>query len=728
MSKSDTAPSPTLFGHPTGLFTLFFAEMWERFSFYGMKALLFYYMTKGFLSYDDNTAYAVLGSYAALVYMTPLFGGMIADRVLGARRAVVLGGLLMAAGHLVMTWQEDIPFFVALALLITGNGFFKPNISTIVGSLYPEESPKRDGGFTIFYMGVNLGAAAAPLLCVYVGETYGRHWGFGLATIGMLIGLAVFVAPTLITQALIMSGAIATGLGLCIYHAGDPFSLGVNVLVAICMVAAGVISCVALQRGGLPAEAGAAPDRERLRRPVVGPLSAEWLVYAGALVSIPVFALLVSGFSPLTPSQQAVSVVPDSIISSLKASDNVLVRIGAILLKEMSKPAGLILLLAGLGAAVYLAYEAIQLPKIPRQRMYVVFVLTFFSLLFWAFFEQAASSVNSFTDRNVDRVTEASHITEADVGKTLHFRIPLTSEDAKISELPLLSQEQLGHRYGNNSLTDQIVATARSEEKEKQKKTSEEIDSIVGALRNDNVLTMTSLTYLREAALRENAGPDQQKVEWVVTPENVGMAVGGAEIPAGVFQSINPIYILLFGVVFSALWGFLSVRGLEPSTPFKFALGLFQLGLAFVAFWYGAHAADTRGIVALSWLLLGYLLQTTGELCLSPVGLSMVTRLSPARLVATVMGSWFLATAFSEFLAGVIAQFTGVGHAEDGGVIPAPGETVSIYGHVFGVIAITAIASSVICFALVPVLKRWMHEGEEVLEPEAKPQPALTHS
>ena len=188
--------SPTLFGQPTGLYTLFFAEMWERFSYYGMRALLVLYMMKGFLGYGDKDAYAVYGAYTALVYMTPFFGGLLADRLLGPQRAVVVGGLLMAFGQLLLVVPNRWAFFAGLGLLICGNGFFKPNISTIVGSLYPHGSPKRDGGFTIFYMGINLGAASSPLLCSYLGETYGWHWGFGLATIGMLVGLAVFVAPT----------------------------------------------------------------------------------------------------------------------------------------------------------------------------------------------------------------------------------------------------------------------------------------------------------------------------------------------------------------------------------------------------------------------------------------------------------------------------------------------------------------------------------------------------
>jgi len=201
--------------HPTGLFTLFFAEMWERFSYYGMRALLVFYMTKGFLGMGDKQAYAVYGAYTALVYMTPYFGGMLADKLLGQRRAVVFGGLLMAAGHLLMTIETSFAFYTALALLICGNGFFKPNISTIVGGLYPEaQAAKKDGGFTIFYMGINLGAAMSPILCGYVGETWGWHYGFGLATIGMLIGVAVFVAPTRLTQILILGGALAAAISM----------------------------------------------------------------------------------------------------------------------------------------------------------------------------------------------------------------------------------------------------------------------------------------------------------------------------------------------------------------------------------------------------------------------------------------------------------------------------------------------------------------------------------
>lgn len=692
----------TLFGHPTGLFTLFFAEMWERFSFYGMRALLLFYMLKGFLGYGDRDAYAIYGAYTALVYMTPLFGGMLADRLLGARRAVVLGGLLMAGGHLMMSAESDVAFFLALALLIVGNGFFKPNISTMVGSLYPQGSPKRDTGFTIFYMGINLGAAMSPLLCGYIGETYGWHYGFGLATLGMLTGLAVFVAPVRITQVLIMSGAVAAALGLFYFRPENPFSTGVNIFVGIALLIAGAIAWVALGRGGLPAEVGAPSDPQRLRKSVAGPISAEWSVYLLSLLSIPVLALLVS-------ANRNVTVIPSAVVDSLKSSGNAILQVSADVLAQMSTPAGLILMLAGLVALVYLGMETLRLDKVPRERMYVVLILTFFSMLFWAFFEQAGSSVNNFTDRNVDRVAEERRLAAGDVGSTLTFRIPVQTGDPVLMGLPLLTQEQLGHRNASPRMKQRIEEAIRIDEKRKGNLAGQEVEQLVASATRDDRLTMSGLTYLRAAA-GEPGG--SVKLQWVVTPDNLGMAIGGSESPASVFQAVNPIYILLFGIAFSALWTFLGRIDLEPSTPLKFSLGLLQLGLGFGAFWYGAQGADERGMVALGWIFLGYLLHTTGELCLSPVGLSMVTRLSPARLVSTVMGAWFLATAFSQFLAAIIAQFTGVtegGYGE--GLVPVPKETVHVYGDVFGSIALTAIGSAVVCFLLVPLLKRWMHEG-----------------
>jgi proton-dependent oligopeptide transporter, POT family len=668
----------TLFGHPAGLYTLFFAEMWERFSYYGMRALLVFYMTKGFLGYEDSEAFTVYGAYTALVYMTPFFGGILADKLLGKRRAVILGGTLMALGHLMMTVEHTWGFFAALALLIAGNGFFKPNISTIVGSLYPHHSGKRDAGFTIFYMGINLGAAMSPLLCGYIGETYGWHYGFGLATIGMISGLAVFVMPGVFARLMIMAGAVSAAVGLFVFHPDNPAYICVNVFVGLSVLSAAVVSWVAIGRGGLPEGAGAPPEPNRSGNRLVGPAAAQYLAYLGTLLAIPVFALLVSGFAPLRKDRTAYMVVSEATVKSLKASTSPVVRVFGEVAKESSKPAGLVLGLAGLIAAAYLAIEAFRLDRIARERMYVIFVLFFFVMLFWAFFEQAGSSVNLFTDRNVDRVIEsgnARRITDRDVGETI-FLEP--------------TQEQLGYSNGDQLFTMDVLDRLR---------------------KNDKVADPAA-----PPATKGEPNRPELKIAWLVAPDNVGMRVarGVDEIPASVFQSVNAIFILLFGPLFTLIWTYLGTRGLEPSTPLKFALGLLQLGLGFVAFWYGAKMADDRGVVQLGWLLLGYLLHTTGELCLSPVGLSMVTKLSPRHLVSTVMGTWMLSNAFSQLLAGIIAQFTQVVPVSGKkGILPPPIETVHTYGDVFGPIAIAALVSSVICLALVPLLKRWMHEEIE---------------
>src|SRR3954452_14256365 len=290
MANESTVQHETLFGHPVGLYTLFFAEMWERFSYYGMRALLVLYMIKGFLSYSDDKAYGIYGAYCGLVYVTGFVGGMLADKILGTRRAVILGGLLMAAGHLLMTVESTFAFYNALALLVVGNGFFKPNISTTVGSLYPSGSPKKDSGFTIFYMGINLGAALSPILCAYLAYNWGWHYGFGLATFGMLVGLAVFVAPIRLTQILILGCAVATAIGMMLIP-GSTAEILVNLFTAIALISAGVIAFVALGRGGLPAEAGAPPNPERLREKKGG-IRLDVIIYGAALLCVPLFAML----------------------------------------------------------------------------------------------------------------------------------------------------------------------------------------------------------------------------------------------------------------------------------------------------------------------------------------------------------------------------------------------------------------------------------------------------
>jgi POT family proton-dependent oligopeptide transporter len=560
--------------------------------------------------------------------MTPFFGGMLADRLLGARHAIVLGGLLMAAGHLLMAVRETNAFFFALALLILGNGFFKPNISTIVGKLYPEGDTRRDGGFTLFYMGINLGAALAPLVCGYVGETYGWHFGFGLATVGMLVGLAVFVAPAGVTRLMIVGTAVLTAVGMVGTQLNEPLMLAVNAPVAAALLVAAWVAWQALSEGPLDAELGQPPNPSLLDRPVMAGLKPAWLVYIGTAGLLPVVALMVS----------------------------------------QTELAETLLNVVGLVAVIYLLFESFRATKIERERLWVVLIMMFFSMLFWAFFEQAGSSVNNFTDRNVDRASEVTEVTQAQVGQALTIA---------------LTQEQLGWSFPREAVY------------------VESLDA--GNRGGDVVMTIDRLDALRAAS---------PQLAITATAGMVGMGLASSELKASVFQAANPIFILLFGLVFTAVWAWMGKRGIEPSTPVKFGMGLAQLGLGFGALWYGAQISDERGMVAVVWLVLGYLLHTTGELCLSPVGLSMVTRLSPARLVSTAMGAWFLATAFSALLSSKIAQLTGVteGHGDASGNIPPPLETVHVYGEVFGQIAVAGLASAVLVLAMSPLLVKWSHE------------------
>ncbi|MBN1852470.1 MAG: MFS transporter [Pirellulales bacterium] len=890
MSMNNSHPateSQTLLGHPAGLFTLFFAEMWERFSYYGMRALLVFYMIKGFLGYNDDQAYGVYGAYTALVYATPFIGGVLADRLLGARRAVVLGGLLMAAGQLFLTVENEVVFYIALALLICGNGFFKPNISTIVGSLYPKGSAKKDTGFTIFYMGINLGAALSPVICGYVGETWGWHYGFGLAAAGMLIGVAIFAAPTLLTQVLILGGALAAAV--CMPFLQDSMlQLVTRLFLSVSLLVSGIIAFLALGRGGIPETAGIEPSKERLSKPAFPELRNNTTTYYLALIAV-IFALsLIASPSSSQAWMLACAAIGAILIPWVSSRNAVYVCVATsipVLALLVQRNEIALCLLTGFGILAFssLTREAIRSKKIERERMYVVLILMFFSFLFWAFFEQAGSSLNNFTDRNIDRVLEdeSLRISEDQIGSSIIFRIPLQSDDEEIMKLPLLSQEQLGmpcddeliarveraiarqklekerekkekiaqedwgphlvelvekildekddreakedevtvsiavsssyvlenrgdhlvYTFTRNGpiaeplrVSFEVAGTAKylEEKRDKKKKgeksheekgkqsdfsqkgadyfttssgiitipadqlsaeltitptpdiTMEEDETIIltvisgagyvsgdsneakGTIENDDkFFTMTHLTILRDEAKREDAIPEDKKITWAITKEHVGMGIGGAEIPASEYQAANPIYILIFGLVFSALWSIMSKYHWEPSTPFKFALGLLQLGLAFGVYWYGAYLADDRGMVAMVWLLLGYFLQTTGELCLSPVGLAMVTKLSPTRIVSTVMGAWFLATAFSNGIAGVIAMFTGVQQEGEGQqIIPPPSDTLHLYSNVFFWIALTSIVSALICFLIAPLLSRWMHEEayeDEIAEsdPEA---------
>ena len=662
-------------GHPPGLFLLFFVEMWERFSFYGMRALLVFYLIKGFLKADDERAYAIYGAYGALVYATPYLGGMFADRFIGARLAVIWGGILMAAGHLLMTIEQEWALFGALGLLIVGNGFFKPNISTMVGSLYPAGSSRRDAGFTIFYMGINLGAALAPLVCGYVGETYGWHYGFGLATVGMLLGLATFIAPKGLTRALILVACLASVVTMAVTTSGDLLQMLLSLPVAIALVAAGCVAFVKLGQGGLPNDVGLPcdaagnPMRPRMVLPIM----------VGTVAAVAPLALLVSHSAYATYLLNVMGVL----------------AFGSILVSAFSAKA------------------------LERGRLFVILILCFFSMLFWAFFEQAGSSVNNFTDRNVDRVVGDVAVQEgktySDVAVTQEFLgvdvagRTWTLDDIAAAQSALTEGDGYVVLEFKATEADQAAGvTVGGESVKKDKSYTHVLPWSAFAAVETPPAARVKVPEERDSlpALPDSERAAAGRVTFTADAGDVaaGLGISGEEVKASVFQALNPMFILMLGPVFSFLWGALGRR--DPSAGVKFGAGLVQLGLGFACFWMGAKSADSNGMVAMSWLVLGYLLQTTGELCLSPVGLSLVTKLSPARVVSTIMGAWFLATAFSHILAAFLAKLTGVKDA--GGSIPPPSQTVGTYGEVFGLIGILAVAAGFVLFVLSPMLRRLM--------------------
>jgi proton-dependent oligopeptide transporter, POT family len=476
----------TILGHPKGLFVLFFAEMWERFSYYGMRALLIFYLTQHWL-FSDAESGVIYGAYTALVYITPVLGGYLADRYLGQRKAVAYGAVLLTFGHFLMGFEgtggQDPAalsiFWLALSFIIVGSGFLKANISVIVGQLYPRTDVRRDGAYTIFYVGINLGAALGSLLCGYLGQTYGWSYGFGAAGVGMLLGLVVF---TIFKPLLLGRG-----------EPGAPLSKGL-----------------------------------------------EWGLYVLGVAAVGVIWLLI----------------------------------------QYQELVGWMLLVAGIILVGYVMFTAVvKLPAQDRDRIFAAMFLIFGSILFWALFEQAGSSLNLYTDRYVDR--------------------------------------------------------------------------------------------------------------------------GG--VPASMFQSINAIYIVLLGPVFAGIWTLLGRRGLEPSAPAKFGLGLLQLGAGFLVLVAGAALGGDGAKTAVLFIFLIYLLHTTGELCLSPVGLSAMNRLAPAHMASLIMGTWFFASATGNFVAGLIAAATGSEAAS--GENAGQDTVLAVYTQIGWI----AVGVGVAVLVVSPLIKKLMH-------------------
>lgn len=513
-ARSTATFSTEFLGHPKGLVICFLTEMWERFSYYGMRGLLIFYLTQHFL-FSDETSAGIYGAYISLVYITPVIGGLVADRYLGLAKAVVIGALLLVAGHFGMAIEgaqsievvvngervvERDPFYLqifylSLALIIMGVGFLKANISTLVGSMYERQDPRRDGAFTLFYMGINMGSFLGAIICGYLLQEYGFSYGFGAAGIGMLFGLIVFLRGKHLFGA-----------------AGNPI------------------------------------DPAVLRQKVFLGWNREWLIYLGTFVGVIICWQLMQY---------------RAIVGGMLASSLVIM------------------------ALVVVVYAFTKCVPHDRNRMLVCLFLMSYQVIFWSLFEQTGSSLNLMTDRNIDR------------------------------------------------------------------------------------------------------------------------SVMGYEIPVVLFQSVNAFFIITLAPLFSALWVYLARRGWEPSIPMKFALSLIQLGLGFLLLVYGAALAPDPTSVAIIWLLLLYLLHTTGELCISPVGLSMTTKLSVPGIVGMMMGCWFLAYAAGNYVSGTIAAMTGSDTI--GGEVVDPAAALAKYLDVYATAGWFSIAVGVFAILLVPVLKHLMH-------------------
>jgi POT family proton-dependent oligopeptide transporter len=487
-SAETPPPKPGALQHPPGLYTLFFTEMWERLSYYGMRALLVLFMVdqieRGGMGLTKETASAIYGLYTALVYVVALPGGWVADRLLGAQRSVWYGGWLIAAGHFTLAIPRTEAFFLGLVLIVVGTGLLKPNISVIVGQLYPEGGARRDAGFTIFYMGINLGAMIGPLVCSTLGEKVNWHWGFGAAGVGMLLGLLQY-------------WFMAKHLG----------------------------------------EAGKHP----VKRKETGGFDYAWLLVIGGMAVLAIIVALgllrVIVFDPL----------PLATYSSYG--------------------------IAGI-AAVYLLGILLlgNLSHDEMKRMGILIVLLLACALFWAGFEQAGSSLNLFA---------------------------------------------------------------------------------------------------KDYTVRD---------------------ILGFEVPAGWFQSLNPVFIITLSPVMAALWVALSRREKNPSVPAKFGLALVLMGLGFLVMIPASRMVGDDQRVWPTWLIATYLIHTIAELCLSPVGLSAVTKLAPERYVGQLMGLWFLATSLGSLIAGLMAS-----------EIETAAEMPSVYLR----IVVLGVAAGVLLLICVPLMRKW---------------------
>lgn len=569
-------------GHPKGLYLLFVTEMWERFSYYGMRAIFFLYITKALLM-SNMDASSLYGSYTSLVYLTPLLGGYLADRYLGNRKSIIIGGLMMAIGQFFMYWSasnyEDINsaytlMMLGLGLLITGNGFFKPNISTMVGQLYEPNDKRMDSAFTIFYMGINAGALLSPLICGTLGDTNNNadfRWGFLAAAIGMLLSLGIFIA--LKNKYLVTPD-------------NEPIGVKPN-----------------LQR-----------EHKQVLTTDTKTLVKEFSVWG--IAGLALFFLFFKTFDF------------DFIGSFVYAS---CIVVPGFIVSDKS------------------------LSKVERSKIWVIYIIAFFVIFFWSAFEQAGASLTYFAEVQTDR--------------SLNLFLPI--QLIVVIAVILLA----GFAYLLYKCLPEI------------KKSFLSLETVYATF----ILSISGLVIYGLVPLL-NSGSQGIQID---------------SMPASYFQSFNPIIIVAFAPLLVLLWGFLSKRGLEPNSPSKQALGLLLLALGYLFIAYGVKDIAPNAKASMLWLTGLYFIHTMGELCLSPIGLSMVNKLSPARFASLLMGVWFLSTATANKFAGTLSAL----YPEEG--MPTPsilGYQVENLYDFFMIFVVMAGIAALILFGLSSWLNKKMEE------------------
>ena len=574
-------------GHPAGLFVLFFTEMWERFSFYGMRILLVLFLTAPFVSdnpgweWPREHALALIGTYASLLYLTPIVGGYIADRLTGYRIAVVIGCLIMTLGHASMALETAFSFYTGLALLVIGTGFFKPNITSIISEMYKGKESKKDGAYTIFYMGVNAGAFFGMMLCGYLAENIGWSWGFGLAGIFMFLGMLQFL-------------------------------LAKNLF--------GLI-------GAPPSKLkDFTPEKESAKPEKTADSTEEKL-------------------NPFTSLDYGL-IVLSSLAGILYLFNDPLEKIGNINLLPF-EVAGLggsnIVVLAGLALFLVLVISRVsRYSRIVRDRIIAVAIFGLFTVFFFAAFEQSLGSMTLFARDYTNRALVGS--------SALIFKIV----DALLTTIPLMI------------ITWVLYLLF--------KKTYSKIgwSNIVLALAFVGVWSLVLYRLIDKFSQEGN------------------------QIEATWFGILNSFFIITLAPFFTRWWE----SKYNPSAAMKYALGLILLGLGFAILAYGSAGipqGSKTASVSMVFLILAYLLHTMGELCLSPVGLSYLSKLVPARMIGFMFGIWYLAIAIGQKSAGTL-----------GGMIDKIGEQYSL-SVFFLIFTLAPIGMGIVSMILNPVLKKLMH-------------------